>query len=97
MEPHVSHYLEARFDVFDFSLPALFRRRGEGPSTRLGGWHPLARLRAWQDKRRALRDLARLDDHLLADIGLSRAEIRPVVEGLVSAKAANDNRAQEAA
>ena len=86
MEPHVSHHLEARFDILDHRLPRLLRGRGL-----------LTRLRAWQDQRRALRDLARLDDHLLADIGLSRAEIRPVVEGLISAEAANDNRSQEAA
>ncbi len=86
MEPHVSRYLEARFDIFDLGLPARLSRRG-----------PLTRLRAWQDKRRALRDLARLDDHLLADIGLSRGDIRPVVEGLITAEAANDNRSQEAA
>lgn len=85
MEPHVSRYLEARFDIFDFRLPAW---RGSAP---------LSRLRAWQERRRALRDLARLDDHLLADIGLSRSEIRPVVEGLVSTTAANDNRSQKAA
>ncbi len=88
MEPRVSHDLETRFNILDHRLPALLSPRGRGP---------LTRLRAWQDKRRALRDLARIDDHLLADIGLSRAEIRPVVEGLVGAKAANDNRAREAA
>ena len=88
MEPHVSHYLDARFDILDHRLPSLVRWRG---------LEPVARLRAWQDKRRALRDMARLDDHLLADIGLSRADIRPVVEGLITAKAANDNRPREVA
>ena len=88
MEPRVSHDLETRFDILDHRLPALLSPRGRGP---------LTRLRAWQEKRQALRDLARLDDHLLADIGLSRAEIRSVVEGLVSTEAANDNRSQEAA
>ena len=88
MERHVSHYPETRFDTFDLNLPALLRQTAAGT---------LARLRTWRDKRQALRDLAQLDDHLLADIGLSRAEIRPVVDGLVSAKAANDNRPAAAA
>ncbi|MDH3474172.1 MAG: DUF1127 domain-containing protein [Rhodospirillales bacterium] len=88
MEPHVSHYLDARQEMFNFGLLALFHRRGPGP---------LSRLRAWQEKRRAIRDLSRLDDHLLADIGLSRGGIRSVVESLIAAEAANDNRASRAA
>lgn len=54
------------------------------------------KFRNWRRKVHAIRDLQRLDDRLLADIGLSRGAIQPAVEGLVTAEqatgpAANDN------
>jgi uncharacterized protein YjiS (DUF1127 family) len=39
---------------------------------------PLAALRRWMRDRSNLRVLAALDDHLLDDIGLARADIRPI-------------------
>jgi uncharacterized protein YjiS (DUF1127 family) len=93
MEPHVSHYLDARIAAFDPPFLHLSRRRGQ----RRSGPGLLARLQAWQERRRAIRHLAQLDDRLLADIGLSRADIRPVVEDLITAEAANDNRPAAAA
>ena len=47
----------------------------------------LRRLRAWRKHRLAIRELERLDAHLLADIGLDRGQIRYVVEGLTDAPA----------
>ncbi len=43
---------------------------------------PLRRFRTWRDRRLAIRDLERLDDRLLADIGLDRGQIRFVIGGL---------------
>ena len=37
--------------------------------------------RAWRDYERNMSELARLDDHELADIGISRAEISAVAWG----------------
>ncbi len=51
------------------------------------GLAPFRRLRAWRSHRLAIRELERLDDHLLADIGLDRGQIRYVVEGLTGAPA----------
>ncbi len=48
----------------------------------------LRRLRAWRCRRLAIRELERLDAHLLADIGLDRGRIRYVVEGLTGAPCA---------
>src|SRR4051794_29452318 len=45
-------------------------------------WHSfasgLATLRATRVRRRAQRDLARLPDYLLSDIGVTRSDLRPV-------------------
>ncbi len=51
------------------------------------GLTSLRRLRTWRKRRLAIRELERLDDHLLADIGLDRGRIRHVVEGLAGAPA----------
>ena len=40
------------------------------------GLAPLRRLKTWRKRRRAIRELERLDAHLLADIGLDRGQIR---------------------
>ena len=49
----------------------------------------LRRLRAWRCRRLAIRELERLDAHLLADIGLDRGQIRFVVDGMTEAPARN--------
>ena len=51
------------------------------------GLAPLRRLKTWRKRRLAIRDLERLDAHLLADIGLDRGQIRFVVNGLTGAAA----------
>ncbi len=48
---------------------------------------PLRRLRTWRKRRLAIRELERLDEHLLADIGLDRGQIRFVIDGLTGAAA----------
>lgn len=48
--------------------------------------------RAWRDRRETLRALQRLDDRMLADIGLNRGMIDGVAEDLVRSRPANDNR-----
>ena len=55
----------------------------------------LAGLRTWQARRRANAELRRLDDRVLADIGIERSAIRQVVDGLVArgAPPANGNTA----
>ncbi len=45
----------------------------------------LRRFRTWRDRRLAVRDLERLDDRLLADIGLDRGQIRFMIDGLAAA------------
>ncbi len=47
----------------------------------------LRRLRAWRKHRLAIRELERLDDHLLADIGLARGRTRSGIDGLRGARA----------
>ncbi len=55
----------------------------------------LAQVRAWQARRRANAELRRLDDRVLADIGIERGAIPAIVDGLVArgAPPANDNSA----
>ena len=57
----------------------------------------LARVSTWRHRsrrrRHSIRELSRLDDHALADIGVRRADIASVVDRLIAAGAANDNRA----
>ena len=71
-------------------------------SVATGHRSPLAKLGTWRKRRRTIRDVEALDDRMLADIGLSREQIRPLVEDLLNAgvagpSAANDNRAAVAA
>jgi uncharacterized protein YjiS (DUF1127 family) len=40
-----------------------------------------ARVSAWQDRARAIRELSQMDDRALADIGISRGTISAVVRG----------------
>ncbi len=40
-----------------------------------------ARILRALERRRAIHELARLDDHMLSDIGVSRSDISRVVEG----------------
>ncbi len=49
------------------------------------GLEPLRRLRTWRKRRLAIRELERLDAHLLADIGLDRGQIRFVVDCMTEA------------
>ncbi|WP_184359237.1 DUF1127 domain-containing protein [Rhizobium sp. BK602] len=39
------------------------------------------RFRQFTENRRAIRELSRLDDHVLSDLGLSRSHIRSAVLG----------------
>ncbi len=43
----------------------------------------VAAYKKWRERAVEIRELERLSDHLLADIGIPRAQIREVVEGLV--------------
>ncbi|MDH3965807.1 MAG: DUF1127 domain-containing protein [Rhodospirillales bacterium] len=100
MDHHVTEYLETR-------RPFEVRRRFGAAAG--GRWGPLAKLDAWQKRRRAIRDFEALDDRLLTDIGLSRAQVRPLVDqvrplvdglhdaGTAGTPAANDNCAAIAA
>ena len=53
----------------------------------------LRRLRTWRSHRLAIRELERLDEHLLADIGLDRGQIRYAVDGLRGAPARRARKA----
>jgi len=93
MDQHVTDFIETR--------RAFQWRRALG-STAGGHRRPLAKLATWRKRRRTIRDLEALDDRMLADIGLNRDQIRPLVEDLLKAgdagpSAANDNRAAIAA
>lgn len=46
----------------------------------------LAKIQHWQARRRAIAELAALDDRTLRDIGLHRGDIRRFVEGLLAAQ-----------
>ncbi len=50
----------------------------------------LRRFRTWRDRRLVVRDLERLDDRLLADIGLDRGQIRFVIGGLAPRRGGPD-------
>ncbi len=51
------------------------------------GLAPLRRVGTWRKRRLAIRELERLDEYLLADIGLDRGQIRFVIDGLTGAAA----------
>ncbi len=51
------------------------------------GLAALRRLGIWRKRRLAIRELERLNEHLLADIGLDRGQIRFVVDGMTEAPA----------
>jgi len=93
MDHNVAEYIETRRS-FEWRRP---------PGATAGGHRgPLAKLAAWRKRQRAIRQLEALDDRMLADIGLGRAQIRPLVDDLLEAgaagpSAANDNCAAIAA
>ena len=67
------------------SLRAPWRRRRRGCAGGAGGCAPAwrtssLRLLDWQELARQRRALAALDDHMLKDIGLSRADARQEAE-----------------
>jgi len=53
---------------------------------------------SWRARQLALEELSALDDHMLADIGISRGEIPGIVSGkLPPRRAVNENEASAAA
>lgn len=57
-----------------------------GPKAVRRWWHAAGRMLAWfivsRAARRAMRELATLDDRVLADMGLARADLAPVCSAL---------------
>ncbi len=52
----------------------------------------------WRARQAAMDELMMLDDHILADIGISRSEIPGIVTGKIQPRrAANDDRSQRVA
>ncbi len=56
-----------------------------------------AGIRNWNARRAARSELHRLDDHMLADIGVARHRIDDTVDRLIKTGAANDNAQKRAA
>lgn len=56
-------------------------RAAADESNHADGW--LGSVRRWHSQRLAIRELNRLPDHLLQDIGIDRTQIRDVVRGIV--------------
>jgi len=42
------------------------------------------RIKAWNDRRKSIRELNALDDEMLKDIGISRGEIYWIITGIKS-------------
>ncbi len=69
--------------VLTDTLSRLVARPGAAAQALLrAGLAALRRLGIWRKRRLAIRELERLDAHLLADIGLDRGQIRYAVDGL---------------
>jgi uncharacterized protein YjiS (DUF1127 family) len=62
--------------VLLFETPSITRRQRSAPRRRKGavGWPALTRLRQWRRRAKERAELAALDDRMLADLGISRAE-----------------------
>lgn len=73
-------HIPATRDPFVARMP--FRNRGTIDFTAAIGRRAKEALRHWQ-RHRMMRTLSELDDHILDDIGLSRGEIRGLVDELV--------------
>ena len=84
MNPYTLYLLSARRTAeFDFDLSVLVYKlvdRIVGAVSALD-----RRVARWNKRRKAISELSGLSDHLLRDIGVSRGEIRHVVDGLLDA------------
>jgi uncharacterized protein YjiS (DUF1127 family) len=62
--------------VMVFETPSITRRQRSAPRRRTGGVgrSVLTRLRQWRRRAKERAELAALDDRMLADLGISRAE-----------------------